>query len=207
MKTVLREGDTLSRIGGDEFVAVFVDLENMTDCEGMLTRMLIAASDPINIRNTSLKVSASIGITFYPEDGVDADQLIRHADQAMYQAKQAGKNRYHIFDIKQDELIRTHRENFESIQRAFEQREFVLFYQPKVNMRTGKVFGVEALIRWLHPVHGVLSPAYFLPVIENHPFSVKLGEWVIDTALSQMAAWRGGGLDLSVSVNVGAYQL
>ncbi len=207
MKTLLREGDTLSRIGGDEFVAVLVDLKNMNECEGVLTRLLNAAADQIIVGNVSLKVSASIGITFYPQDGVDADQLIRHADQAMYLAKQAGKNRYHIFDIKQDELIRTHRENFESIQRAFEQRQFVLYYQPKVNMRTGKVFGVEALIRWLHPEQGVLSPAHFLPIIENHPLSIEIGEWVIDTALSQMSAWHALGLDLSISVNVGAFQL
>ena len=207
MKSALREGDTLSRIGGDEFVAVFVDLENMTECEGVLNRLLKTVDNPILVKNASLKVSASIGITFYPQDGVDADQLIRHADQAMYIAKQAGKNRYHVFDIKQDELIRTHRENFESIQRAFEQCQFILYYQPKVNMRTGKVFGVEALIRWRHPEHGILSPAHFLPVIENHPFSVEIGEWVINTALKQMAKWNALGLDLSISVNVSAFQL
>jgi diguanylate cyclase (GGDEF)-like protein len=102
MKDVLREGDTLARIGGDEFVAVLVDLENTNDCEPILDRLLEAAASPIMMGETVLQVSASIGLTFYPQDNVDADQLLRHADQAMYTAKQAGKNRYHLFDVDKD---------------------------------------------------------------------------------------------------------
>jgi diguanylate cyclase (GGDEF)-like protein len=102
MKEVLREGDTLARIGGDEFIAVLVDLENLNDCEPILDRLLQAAASPIIIGETVLQVSASIGLTFYPKDNVDADLLMRHADQAMYTAKQSGKNRYHLFDVEQD---------------------------------------------------------------------------------------------------------
>jgi diguanylate cyclase (GGDEF)-like protein/PAS domain S-box-containing protein len=102
MKDVLREGDTLARIGGDEFVAVLVDLENLNDCKPILDRLLQAAASPVMMGETALQVSASIGLTFYPQDNVDADQLLRHADQAMYTAKQAGKNRYHLFDVDQD---------------------------------------------------------------------------------------------------------
>ncbi len=207
MKEVLREGDTLARIGGDEFVAVLVELSNMHDCEPVLVRLLRAAADPLTVGEAMLQVSASIGVTIHPQDGVDADQLMRHADQAMYLAKQSGKNRYHLFDIVQDAAVKTKRESLEHIRHALEQREFVLYYQPKVNMKTGALVGAEALIRWQHPQRGLLPPGVFLPLIENHPVSVELGEWVIGSALKQLAAWHAAGLDITVSVNIGARQL
>ena len=207
MKDALREGDTLARIGGDEFVAVLADLEQITDCEPVLARLLQAAADPVVLENITLNISASIGVTLYPQDGADADQLLRHADQAMYVAKQKGKNRYHLFDVNQDAAVKIQRENLEHIRVALDQRQFVLYYQPKINMKTGAVIGAEALIRWLHPERGLLLPADFLPVIENHHISVELGEWVIDAALTQMDEWHAAGLDIPVSVNVGARQL
>jgi len=207
MKAALREGDTLARIGGDEFVAVLVDLERPQDCEPVLNRLLQAAADPLTAGNTQLQVSASIGVTIYPQDGADADLLLRHADQAMYQAKQSGKNRYHLFDLVHDAAAKSQRESLEHIRHGFARREFVLFYQPKVNMKSGEVIGAEALIRWQHPLRGLLPPSDFLPVIEVHALSVDLGEWVIDTALAQMAKWHASGLTLPVSVNVGAHQL
>ncbi len=207
MKAALRDGDTLARIGGDEFVAVLVDLEKPQDCESVLQRLLQAAATPLTVGDTLLQVSASIGVTQYPEDAADADQLMRHADQAMYIAKLAGKNRYHHFDIEQDAAVKTRREDLEHIRGALERREFVLYYQPKVNMKAGVMTGAEALIRWQHPEQGLLAPAAFLPVIENHPISVELGEWVIDTALQQMSEWAAAGLHFPVSVNIGARQL
>ncbi|HAT31052.1 MAG TPA: GGDEF domain-containing protein, partial [Janthinobacterium sp.] len=153
-KGALREGDTLARIGGDEFVAVLVDLDRAEDCEPVLARLLLAAADPVRIGPLALQVSASMGVTLYPQDGVDADLLLRHADQAMYLAKQAGKNRYHLFDIGRDTTARRHREDLAQIRRALDQEEFVLYYQPKVNMKSGAVIGAEALIRWQHPVLG-----------------------------------------------------
>ena len=207
MKEALRDGDTLARLGGDEFVAVLADLEQAQDCQAVLERLLHAATVPVTVNDLELRVSASIGVTIYPQDGVDADMLLRHADQAMYQAKQAGKNRYHLFDLQHDAAIKTQRESLEHICRALDRHEFVLYYQPKVNMQTGAVIGAEALIRWQHPERGLLSPAAFLPIIENHPISVQLGEWVIDTALAQVSQWRIAGLDIPVSVNVGARQL
>ena len=207
MKAALRESDTLARIGGDEFVVVLTQLKNVNDCEPMLRRLLDAAAEPIQLEEVVLEVSASIGVTIYPQDGVDAEQLLRHADQAMYLAKQAGKNCYHLFDVAQDVAVKNKRENLEHIRTALRNNEFVLFYQPKVNMRTGAVVGAEALIRWQHPQRGLLAPATFLPVIENHLLSVELGEWVIATALSQMTEWQSHGLDIPISVNIGALQL
>ncbi|MFZ2309654.1 MAG: PAS domain S-box protein [Rhodoferax sp.] len=208
MKLCLRDGDTLARLGGDEFVAVLIDLEDLPSGAPMLRRILTAVAQPVQIGELTLNVSASLGVTFYPQaSDIDADQLLRQADHAMYQAKVAGKNRYHVFDPLQDNSLRVHHESVERIRLALSQQEFVLHYQPKVNMRTGRVTGAEALIRWQHPERGLLTPDTFLPVIENHPLAVTLGEWVIDSALSQMESWHASGLDLPVSVNVGARQL
>ncbi len=208
MKQTLREGDTLARLGGDEFVAVLLDLADVAASEIALDRLLAAAAESVQVDGMTFQVSASVGVTFYPQaEEVAADQLMRQADQAMYQAKLAGRNRYHIFDPNQDLSVRGHHEDLAHIGRALAEHEFVLYYQPKVNMRTGAVIGAEALIRWQHPERGLLPPAMFLPVIEEHQLAVEVGEWVIDTALSQMERWRTSGLDIPVSVNVGALQL
>ncbi|MDO9227484.1 MAG: EAL domain-containing protein [Pseudomonadota bacterium] len=208
MKQALREGDTLARLGGDEFVAVLLDLADSDTAEPLLARLLAAASEPLISGSLTLRVSASVGVTHYPQtDEVDADQLLRQADQAMYQAKLAGKSRYHSFDAELDRSARGHHESLERIRRALAAREFVLHYQPKVNLRRGTVIGVEALIRWNHPLRGQLPPAVFLPVIENHALIVELGEWVIESALLQLEAWREDGLDLPISVNIAARQL
>ncbi len=207
MNTSLREGDTLARIGGDEFVAVFSDLQEMSDCEQIIARLLQAAMHPITINNKKLQISTSIGVTLYPQDAVDAEQLLRHADQAMYIAKQSGKNRYHLFDIHKDKSIQSQRETIEDIKRGFEQGEFVLYYQPKVNLKSGAVIGAEALIRWQHPERGLVYPGEFLAIIDQHPVSVKLGEWVVDSALRQISKWQSAGLNIPVSVNIDAFHL
>ncbi|WP_020507445.1 EAL domain-containing protein [Lamprocystis purpurea] len=208
MQRVLREGDTLARIGGDEFVAVLIDLADIQASVPLLARLLTAAAQSVPVGEHVLQVSASVGVTFYPQaEDIDAEQLLRQADQAMYQAKLAGKNRYHVFDPELDRSVRGHHERLEQIRHALAEREFVLYYQPKVNLRTGTVIGVEALIRWQHPQLGLLLPAAFLPAIEDHPLAVAIGEWVIDSALIQMERWRTIGLEIPISVNVGARQL
>jgi diguanylate cyclase (GGDEF)-like protein/PAS domain S-box-containing protein len=208
MKAVLRAGDTLARLGGDEFVALLLDIGSIAACELTLKRLLAAAAEPIRIDNFLLHVTASLGFTVYPQgEAIEADQLLRQADQAMYQAKISGKNRFHVFDPTLDITLRSYHASVDRIQRALVQREFVLHYQPKVNMRTGMVIGAEALIRWQHPEKGLLLPAEFLPFIEDHPMAVDLGEWVIDSALTQMEAWAAQGLLLPVSINIGARQL
>ena len=215
MRGALRDGDTLARLGGDEFVAVLVDLDNADECYPVLDRLLEAAHQQIVVRHkqgggnqeVSLQVSASIGFTCYPQENVDADLLLRQADQAMYQAKQAGKNRYHLFDVAFDAELKTRTESIERIRQALANEEFVLYFQPKVNMKAGQVIGAEALIRWQHPERGLLAPQHFLPVIENHALSIALGEWVVSTALRQMEQWRSQELSLCVSVNISARHL
>ena len=208
MRDVMREGDTLARIGGDEFVAVLIDLGEQDAGLPWITRMLRAAADPFVLEGRSLQISASVGVALYPQvQNLDADQLLRQADQAMYQAKVAGKNRFHVFDAQQDNSLRSHHEGLERVRRALRDQEFELHYQPKVHMRQGQVLGVEALIRWRHPDRGLLSPAAFLPLVENDPLAVDLGDWVLRTALEQHVRWLDHGLHLPVSVNVGALQL
>jgi diguanylate cyclase (GGDEF)-like protein/PAS domain S-box-containing protein len=207
MKDALREGDTLARIGGDEFIAVMIDLEKIEDSEPVLERLLKSASYPLTVNDIKMQVSASIGVAFYPQNGVTADQLMRRADQAMYGAKQAGKNRYHHFDIAQDNVVKIQLENIDNIRSALDRSEFVMYFQPKVNMRTSEVIGVEALIRWQHPARGLIPSLKFLSAIEGHAISLEMGEWVIGAALSQISQWRSIGINLPISVNITAYQL
>jgi diguanylate cyclase (GGDEF)-like protein len=207
-KAMMREGDTFARLGGDEFVAVFVDLQDAHDSMTLIARLLEVASRQILLDDLTLNVSASVGVSFYPQpEETDADQLLRQADQAMYSAKLAGKNRYHLFDAEHNRSLREQNETLERVRKALANREFVLHYQPQVNLRTGAVVGAEALIRWQHPEKGLLAPGLFLPDIEGHAVSLQLGEWVLETALQQIEVWAGQGLDLPVSVNISAYQL
>jgi EAL domain-containing protein (putative c-di-GMP-specific phosphodiesterase class I) len=174
--------------------------------KSLLARILKACSDPIQVGGLSLQVSASIGVTLFPQDNVDADQLMRHADRAMYEAKQAGKNRYQLFDAAQDAEFKHRGEALQRIQQGLHEAEFRLHFQPKVNLRTGRVLGAEALIRWQHPERGLLAPAEFLPLIERHPLDLSLGAWVLESALVQMETWQAQGLHLNVSVNLSAWQ-
>lgn len=207
MKSALREVDTIARIGGDEFIAILVDLEKPEDSEPILERLLKVASAPIYLDDNVMQVSTSIGVSLYPQHGLESDLLMRRADQAMYIAKDSGKNRYHFFDIAQDNAQKALRQGIDDIRSALDKNEFVLYYQPKVNMLTGEVIGAEALIRWQHPVRGLVPPLEFLPTIEGHPISLVLGEWVIETALIQISQWQKIGVNLAVSVNISAYQL
>jgi diguanylate cyclase (GGDEF)-like protein/PAS domain S-box-containing protein len=207
MKSALRDEDTLARVGGDEFVAVLAGINVVADCESLLERLLAAAAKPLVINGTSLQVSSSIGVAFFPQDGEHAEQLLRYADQAMYAAKQAGKNRYQLFDTVQNSQVRKRHRMLENIQQGLERGEFELYFQPKVNMRLGRVIGAEALIRWRHPEQGLLSPAAFLPHLENEPLNERVGAWVLETAVEQMDCWAAAGLRLPVSVNISARQL
>lgn len=207
LKKCIRPCDTLAHLGGDEFVVLFANLEAPRDCEPMLNRLLEIVAKEIILADQRVKLSTSIGVTVYPQDGTDPDLLLRRADQAMCLAKDTGKNKFEFFDIGTAEAIRRQQEGLQHVRRAMANNEFVLYYQPKVNMNTGIVVGAEALIRWQHPEQGILPPADFLPLIEGHLMSVTLGEWVINTALQQVTYWLELGLELPVSVNIGASQL
>jgi len=206
----VREHQSLARIGGDEFVLILTGFSQEGDIASPVKRLLMHLAEPMLINGYSLECSASIGIAFYPQaHKVDADGLIRQASQALYQAKQAGKNRYAVFDPDNDSMTRRKLEKIEAIRQGLLQQQFVLYYQPKVNMHTGHVSGAEALIRWQHPQKGLLLPGYFIPVIEQHHLSVAIGNWVLESAFRQLDQWIEVGLpkDFVVSVNIGVVQL
>jgi|TARA_R110002033_G_scaffold171207_1_gene218269 diguanylate cyclase (GGDEF)-like protein/PAS domain S-box-containing protein len=206
-KTVIREHDTLARFGGDEFVLILDDLDSHQQARDILQRILSSIAENFVIKNKLLSVTVSIGVTFYPEDDSYADILIRHADQAMYRAKEQGKNCIHEFDFENDVAIKQQYRELEYISKGFNNKEFVLYYQPKINMKTNEIIGLEALIRWQHPTEGLLPPFRFLPYIEGSSMEIELGKWVIDQAIKQLNEWRSIGITIPISVNVSPLQL
>ncbi len=210
MRNVMRESDTLGRLGGDEFIFILNHQADAHTFHQPIEKLMAVCNSPIEMGNLTLKVTASIGVSYYeghPKRHIDANTLIRQADQAMYSAKQAGKNTYHVFNDNTDHINNTREEFVKQIQLAIHANDFVLYYQPKVNMRTGELLGVEALIRWNHPHSGLLLPDQFLPMIANHPVSVELGNWVIEKALMQIDRWQTSGLNIPISINIDAKHL
>jgi len=207
LQDCLRADDTAARLGGDEFALLLGGLRKAAECDQAMGRILSTLSAPYRIGGHEVHISASIGVTIFPNDGSDPDLLLRHADQAMYAAKQAGKNRFHLFDPSHDQRTRANQGALRKIDRALQENQFLLLYQPQVDCRRGQVTGVEALIRWQHPVLGLLSPAEFLPLIEQDDLIITLGEWVIGQALVQIGRWLAAGVDLKVSINISARQL
>ncbi|BCG63704.1 MAG: hypothetical protein methR_P1432 [Methyloprofundus sp.] len=203
----LRAEDTVARMGGDEFTLLLGNISTPEQCEQMLARLHRSLAHAFVVEGQEMLISASSGITLYPRDDADLDTLLRHADQAMYKAKLAGRNQYKFFDFAEDQQLVDKQQRIQEIQSALLQGEMHLYYQPKVNMRTGAVFGVEALIRWLHPEKGLIPPLDFLPILEGTELENQLGEWVITTALQQLDAWQSLGLNLEVSVNISSYHL
>ena len=207
LQSCVRDNDTVARLGGDEFVVLLDDLHTLDEGERALQRILEALSAPFALGAATVTVSASVGAAFFPSDGTDPDTLLRHADQAMYSAKQGGRNCYHLFDSEHNRRAQTHRELLERVGQGLVAGEFCLYYQPKVDMRCGKVIGAEALIRWRHPEQGILAPDAFIAVVENSDLAQTVGDWVLGTAMKQMAVWAAEGLTLPVSVNISARHL
>ena len=207
LQKLIRNIDLISRFGGDEFTLVITNLNNIDEVEQMNYRVINVIAMPIEIDGKKYHITTSVGCTVFPFDDVDAEMLLRHSDQAMYNAKENGKNQCHLFDIKKDQQVQTRLELIQQLSVAIEQDELLLFYQPKVNMRTGKVIGVEALLRWQHPMKGLLGPVGFLPHIEHHDLIIQIGEWVICQALQQIRYWLKNNLHIPVSVNIAALQI
>lgn len=198
--------DAAARLGGDEFV-LLLRASTVEEARLAVERVLRVAAQPYLVGTDRVEITASIGATLFPLDRSDADTLLRHADHAMYGAKQSGRNGYLFFDPEHSRRTEQRVLAIGRVQEALEHDELVLHYQPKVDMRRGVVLGVEALLRWNHPEQGLLPPAQFLPLIEHTGLSARVGDWVLEQALEQLAHWQQMGLDLSVSVNVSARHL
>ena len=209
LRSALRRRDTwadsAARLGGDEFV-LLLRAGTIEEARLAVERVLRVVSQPyvIDPASESVQITASMGATIYPIDRSDADTLLRHADHAMYGAKQSGRNGYLFFDPEHRRRTEERVMALGRVQEALDQGEFVLFYQPKVEMTSGRVLGFEALLRWEHPQQGLIAPQRFLPLIENTGLSARVGDWVFSQALEHLSQWRRNGLDITVSVNVSA---
>jgi len=205
----LRKIDTLSRIGGDEFVLLLLDLNHADEFINSIERVLEILQQPFLIENNAINISVSIGVTLFPQNDNNADTLLRHADQAMYMAKQKGKNQYCLFDTKLNQQVYRHKQEINRIRQALTDNELFLYYQPKVNLKNGQVLGFEALMRWQHPEKGLLTPVDFLPVIEDTDCMLEVSDWVIATALKQLDQWQRQKKDnkLTISINMPACHL
>lgn len=207
LQDAVREMDTVSRQGGDEFLIVLTDVADLDDISTVAKHVLHAMSQPFSLKGMQIVTSVSIGAALYPEDGDDFSALLKHADLAMYQAKAAGRNAFRFFDARMNADI-IERLSIESgLREALSQQQFVLHYQPIVDIHSGRLLAAEALIRWQHPQHGMVGPDKFIPVAENSGLIVEIGEWVLNEACRQMMVWRAAGLPaFVVSVNLSSVQ-
>lgn len=203
----LRATDCVARLGGDEFVILLPGLHSYTDCEQTLRHVMEGLAAPYSLGNESVTVTASIGYTLYPQDDADADTLLRHADQAMYHAKRAGRNRFFQFDAASEREAQQVLAHTALLHLALTQNQFELYLQPKVDMRLGTVIGAEALVRWNHPDKGLLFPGSFLPQMHGTALESIFGAWVVDTALDMVMVLHNRGLVVPISVNIAAPHL
>ena len=198
----VRKTDTVARLGGDEFVLLLTEFGTRRECLHLIERTMQRVATPLMICGEQVEITASVGLAFFAAgQDCDADQLLRLADQAMYKAKQTGRNCFHIVDKSGDSQSRAF---FEQVDQALQEDQFELYYQPVVDMRSGELIAVEALLRWHVEDQGLLTPDSFLPRLSGHPLARKLEAWVLRTAITQLKRWRDDGLDLSVHVNVSA---
>ena len=207
LRECVRDSDTISRQGGDEFVLILNKLESAENCLPVVQKILSRLQDPIQADGHEIFTSASIGLAVYPEDGTDFDSLRKKADVAMYQSKESGRNTYRFFDESMNQEAGEHLMLRNGLRRGLERQEFELYYQPQIDLLTGQVFGAEALLRWHHPELGLVQPGKFIPVAEESGLIVPIGEWVIHEACRQAVAWRNEGLPaLLIAVNLSAVQ-
>ena len=204
----VRASDTVSRQGGDEFVVLLAEADQWEDIAVTARRILHAVAEVHSVEQHDLHVTTSMGVSVFPDDGLDAETLIKNADTAMYQAKENGRQSCQFFKPEMNARAVERQSVEESLRRALELKEFVLHYQPKVNLRTGAITGGEALIRWMHPTRGLILPAQFIPIAEDSGLILPIGRWVLREACRQAQAWVDAGLPLTtVAVNVSSMEL
>lgn len=207
VRACVRETDTVARLGGDEFTVILGDLHDASSVERAVHDILHTVAEPFQLGPEKVYVSVSIGITFCPDDGTETDTLLKNADQAMYAAKGQGRNRYSYFTASMQEAAQARKRLINDLRVAVHEKQFRVYYQPIVELATGRIHKAEALVRWQHPERGLISPAEFIPIAEETGMIVELGEWMFRQAARQVGAWRGRHHpDFQISVNVSPVQ-
>jgi diguanylate cyclase (GGDEF)-like protein len=205
LENCVRASDTVSRQGGDEFIILLPDVDHPNDSAVAARKILAAVAGTYFIDDNDLHVTTSIGVSIYPEDGIDAETLIKNADTAMYWAKENGRHSYQFFKLAMNVQAVERQSIEESLRRALQREEFILHYQPKIDLATGEISGAEALIRWMHPTRGLVSPAQFIPIAEDCGLIVPIGRWALREACRQAQVWVYAGLPrISMAVNISA---
>lgn len=208
MQNSVRETDTVARLSGDEFIVLLDGCKDVSDIFIAIKKLVNAFQEPFYLGNESFKITMSIGVSVYPNDGETASKLLKNADIAMYKAKSKGRNRYVFFDQEMNEETNEHLEVEKSLNKALANDEFVIFYQPQINLQTDKIVGFEALIRWNHPTRGLTAPGYFIHIAEESELIVEIGNWVIKEVMRQIKAWYDMGLDPGkTAINIAGKQL
>lgn len=203
LRAVTREGDLIAHMGGDQFAMVFPSAGAPSEYQALLNRVLSACRIPISVTGfPEIRLSASVGVCIYPANDCDSDQLLKNATNAMRCAKSLGKNRYFVFDPAQHAHQQKRSDQVKQLTQGLRQGELLLYFQPKVNMRSGRVFGIEALVRWNQPNQGIRLPGEFLHLADTPELTREIGEWVIATAMVHFENWCARGLDLALSINI-----
>ncbi len=207
LRTCVRDCDTVARLGGDEFTVIVEDLGSVQDAAVVAQKIIDGLAQPFHLLGHEVFITASIGITIYPTDGENVETLLRNADSAMYRAKEHGRNNFQFYVADMNTRARERLMLESALRRALEREEFTLYYQPRVDLFSGKVIGAEALLRWRHPEMGQVPPAEFIPILEETGLIIPVGEWVLHTACAQARAWQDAALGpVRVAVNLSVRQ-
>jgi diguanylate cyclase (GGDEF)-like protein len=207
ISAAVRATDTLARLGGDEFVLIQPQSRTMADVAALADKVLATLAVPFDLAGQEIHLSTSIGVALFPQDGPDPDTLLQHAELALYRAKAQGRHQARFFEPAMDEEAQARRRLERELRQALQRGEFVLHYQPQLELATGRFAGVEALVRWHHPERGLVPPGAFIPAAEASGLIRPLGAWVLREACRQANAWHGRGWELSVAVNLSPAQL
>jgi diguanylate cyclase (GGDEF)-like protein/PAS domain S-box-containing protein len=206
LKESIRESDVISRQGGDEFLVILPNVKSEDEITIVAKKILAELEKPFDVNTHTLNISGSIGISVFPEDGTNFESLLQSADTAMYKAKEMGRNNYCFYTEQMKHNIIGQFKLQNDLKKALHNKEFVLYYQPQIDLSTGTITGAEALIRWIHPQLGMIPPMQFIPIAESSGLIVEIGQWVIEEACRQAAHWHQNGMKISVAVNISAVQ-
>lgn len=207
IKKTLRPNDFIARIGGDEFIIIIQDYKSYIELSQIIQRIQKYLNRPWVIQTHPINISCSIGVAFFPKNGKDIFSLLKNADIAMYEAKKLGRNQYHFFTEELNQVVQNTIKLDKDMRQALKNNEYCLYYQPKIDLLTSKIIGVEALIRWNNPINGFIPPNIFIPLAEENGFIKELGFWIIEEALNQHLKWKKVGIDINISINISAKQL